>query len=127
MMVGPDEPREWAWLVGWFAIVVGGSIVERYGWGDMLAASGGLAIAFSGGVAWQRLNRRDLVDRLSLLSWLAVIGIGLALLLGVIDLFAPTDAHGNAGSLGAMFAAVAGLVRAELGLRERDTDAARSA
>ncbi|MCL2542830.1 MAG: hypothetical protein FWE71_10290 [Nocardioidaceae bacterium] len=72
------RPGSWsaAWVVVWIVTAAGSAIVSSTGHGPT-ARRIALAcfVGLLAGCVWQWLNRRDLVDRFVVLSWLAVAAI----------------------------------------------------
>lgn len=121
-----DLPRWWAWIPCGLAITAGDSFAGAHP-GSLTASAVGFGIALGAGVAWQLLNRRDLADRLRLLSLLLALAIPLVLVAAAVDLWiAPVDAHVGPGSFPAFAFAVGGLVLAEQWLRWHEQHAAVS-
>lgn len=113
-----DLPNWWAWIPCWLAIAAGGTLAADTS--DRFALLG-YGLAFLAGVAWQLANRRDLADRLRLLSILVGLAVvGAAVTVAVDVLFTPVDADVDTASLGALACAVAGPVLAEQWLRRKD-------
>lgn len=113
-----DLPRWWAWIVGSVLLSAGGSMVDTWGI-EYGPVAGGMAVAFVGGWAWQTLNRRDLADRLVLLSWLAVAA---GVIYGVMAPIPGVDLLGSegVGTAVAFPGLIAGLVLCEQWQRKRD-------
>jgi len=110
-------PTDWSWAWGVAGLGLGGSIMELQN-GSMVWLGPGLAVAFLGGVMWQRALRRDLAARLELLAWLLVVA---ALIWTVVALIPGTDdADFDLKGLHAFPGLVAGLVLTEIRLRKRD-------
>lgn len=102
----------WAWVVGYLALGIGESLSSNYEHG-LWWLSVGAAVAFAGGAVWQALYRRDLADRLVVLSSLFVVGMLVVLIPG-------SSLEKDSGTGAGMGGLVAGLVLTEQWLRRRD-------
>jgi len=73
----------WGWFAAWTATYGGASVwqsMQHAGASVSRTAAVTFFIGLVGGVAWQWLNRRDLVDRFAILAMLGVAGCALSLL-----------------------------------------------
>lgn len=115
----PSEPQKWAWVLGALGLGIGGTLAERWDQSTLWTV-GGLAVAIVAGAAWQLVYRRDLADRLELLSWLLLASV---VLVGVLSLLPGVDDDPGATEVSRFVAGVgvvAGLVLTEQCLRRRD-------
>jgi hypothetical protein len=87
-----ERPGEWrsAWVVGYVAMMTGGSIWQTMSHHHvatvrMVGVTG--LVGVLGGCVWQWLNRRDLVDRFSIVAMLLLAGLVLSVLpIGATDI-----------------------------------------
>jgi hypothetical protein len=71
LAVREHEGPWWAWVVAVTLARIGEDLAHREDPGLLWFALG-FTVAVGGGVVWQLLYRRDLVDRLRLVCWVAI-------------------------------------------------------